>query len=292
MASVKTQLAYFKETMIETKDRINLDHLSLMAAAMSYYILLAFVPFIGSIILLYALFSDPVQVTTQMTSMSEKLPPEVQTIIRDQLSKFISKTSEIRVGAFISLGLTFWFSSNGTSALMKALNIIYEREEKRSIVKFYLTSLCLTISATFLSVLSVGVVIILPSLMSFIPLPDTLRKLIPVASWVILLMSFTGFLSLCYGFGACRKGRYWKKVVIGASSATVFWALASLLFTWYVKSFGQFNKTYGSLGAIVIMMLWFYISSFIIILGGELSATLEKREQQRVGASLMAPVKF
>lgn len=290
MSRTKLQYNNLKNTMVETKGKVNQDKLSLIAAAMSYYMLFAFVPFIGSIVLLYALFSDPAQVSTQIASMSEQLPPEVQVLIKDQIAKFLSQISQLRVGLLVTLGLTLWAASNGTSALMQALNIIYEREEKRNIFKFYLVSFFLTISATLLCVLSVAVIIVLPSFLNFISLPVFLERLIPLVSWAILLLSFTGFLSLSYGFGACRTWRYWKKVMIGAGTASIVWALASLLFTWYVASFGNFNKTYGSLGAIIILMFWFYISSFVILLGAEISASLEKRVRYKgVGSPARRP---
>lgn len=283
--SLPSKLNTFKETMVETKDKVNRDHLSMVAAAMSYYILFAFVPFLGSIFLLYALFSDPQQVSSQITSMSEKLPPEVQEIIRVQISQFMSRTAELKWGVIISLGLTLWASSKGTRALIDALNIIYEREEKRNIIKLSLVSLFLTISAVLLSVLSVAVIIGLPNIIKFIPLSDTIRKFLPLMSWAILLFAFTSFLTLSYGLGACRKWRYWKKVMVGSVTASLVWALASLLFTWYVASFGNFNKTYGSLAAIIILMFWFYISSYIILLGAEISASLEKRKRHQIEGS-------
>lgn len=266
-----------KETVVKTKDKVNRDDLSMVAAAMSYYMLFAFVPFLGSLILLYALFSDPEQLASQITSMSEKLPGEVQQIIKAQFSQFMSKTSQLKVGAVISLVLTLWAASKGTKSLINALNIIYEREEKRNFIKLNLVALFLTISATLLCVLSVTVIIGIPSIMNFLPLPEGAKKLLPLVSWAILLISFTGFLTLSYGVGACRTWRYWKKVMIGAGLACLMWALASLLFTWYVTSFGNYNKTYGSMAAIIILMFWFYISSYIILLGAEISASLENK---------------
>lgn len=266
-----------KETVVETKDKVNRDHLSMIAAAMSYYMLFAFVPFLGSILLLWALFSDPQQMSTQIASMAEQLPPEVQEIIRTQIAQFMGQTSQLKIGAIISLVVTLWAASKGTSALIDALNIIYEREEKRNFVKLSLVSLFLTISAAFLSVLSVAVIVGMPNIIKFFPLSDSIKRFLPIISWVILLVGFASFLTLSYGVGACRKWRYWKKIMIGSSMASIVWAMASLLFTWYVASFGNFNKTYGSLAAIIILMFWFYISSFIILLGAEISASLEKR---------------
>lgn len=266
-----------KETVVETKDKVNRDHLSMIAAAMSYYMLFAFVPFLSSILLLWALFSDPQQMSSEIASMAKQLPPEVQEIIRTQIAQFMGQTSQLKVGAIISLVLTLWAASKGTSALIDALNIIYEREERRNFVKLSLVSLFLTISAAFLSVLSVAVIIGMPNIIKFLPLSETIKSFLPFMSWGILLLGFASFLTLSYGIGACRKWRYWKKVMVGSGMASIVWALASLLFTWYVASFGNFNKTYGSLAAIIILMFWFYISSFIILLGAEISASLEKR---------------
>ncbi len=271
-----------KETVVETKDKVNQDHLSMVAAAMSYYMLFAFVPFLGSIILLYTLFSNPQELTSQITSMAEKLPAEVQEIIGNQIRQFAGQTSQLRVGAIVSLLVTIWAASKGTRALIDALNIIYEREEKRNFIKLGLFSFLLTISATLLSVISVGVIVGMPNIIKFFPLSDSVKSLLPFISWGILLFSFAGFLTLSYGVGACRNWRYWKKIMIGAGFASLVWALASLLFTWYVASFGNFNKTYGSLAAIIVLMFWFYITSYIILLGAEISASLEKRERVRL----------
>lgn len=277
IALPRRRISTIKETVVETKDKVNRDHLSMIAAAMSYYMLFAFVPFLGSILMIWAIFSDPQQMSTQIASMAEQLPPEVQEIIRTQIAQFLGQTSQLKIGAIISLVLTLWAASKGTSALIDALNIIYEREEKRNIIKLSLVSLFLTLSAAFISVLSVAVIIGMPNIVKFFPLSDTIKNFLPIISWVILLLGFTSFLTLSYGIGACRSWRYWKKVLVGSSMASVVWAMASLLFTWYVASFGNFNKTYGSLAAIIILMFWFYISSFIILLGAEISASLEKR---------------
>ncbi|HLW55737.1 MAG TPA: YihY/virulence factor BrkB family protein [Bacteriovoracaceae bacterium] len=276
-----------KDTMVETKDKVSRDHLSMVAAAMSYYMLFAFVPFLGSILLLYALFSNPEQMSSQIASMAEKLPPEVQEIIRTQIAQFMGQTTQLKIGAIVSLVVTLWAASKGTNALIDALNIIYEREEKRNIIKLSLLSLFLTIIAAFLSVLSVAVIIGIPSVIKFLPLSENIKQFLPYLSWGILLVAFASFLTVSYGIGACRSWRYWKKVMIGSSIASLVWAFASLLFTWYVASFGNFNKTYGSLAAIIILMFWFYISSYIILLGAEISASLEKRKRSQEKGTLV-----
>lgn len=266
----------FWQTMSVTKDSIMKDHLSIVAAGLSYFILFAFVPALGSILLLYALFSDPAQVSQQITSFASQLPAEVQSIIQEQINQFMSQKQQLRIGALISLLLTFWGASKGTKALMEGLNMIYGREEKRGFIKLNLMALFITISGTVMSAISVAVIIVLPNILEFLPLPDMANNLLPFISWIVLLLTFTGFLSLCYAYGPSRTKRDWGSIFFAASLACIFWAITSFLFTFYVSQFGDF-KAYGTMSAVIVLMFWFYISSFIVLLGAEISVAFEKK---------------
>lgn len=266
----------FWQTLITTKDNILKDHLSIVAAGMSYYLLFAFVPALSSILLLFALFSNPIKISQQISSFAGQLPTEVQGIIHEQINQFLSQTGQLRVGALVSLLLTFWGASKGTKALMEALNMIYSRKEERGIIEFNLMALFITISGIVMSVLSVAVIIILPGVLKLLPLPEVVHEFLPWVSWALLLLTFTTFLAICYGFGASRRWRDWGSIFSASSLACILWAITSLLFTFYVSSFGNF-KAYGTLSAVIVLMFWFYITSYIVLLGAEVSASFEKK---------------
>lgn len=266
----------WKDTLYRIKYEVGHDRISLISAAMSYYAFLAFVPAITAIVLMYAWINDPGEIATHIAKAGNFIPNEFQTILKDQLTALASKAqTTLGFSAITALLISLYSSSKACSAIIDGMNIIHEEEEKRNFFKRNLTSIGLTFIGIVLSVFAIVVVVAIPALLANFEFGDTIEKVVGGVSWLILLSLFSFYLSVIYRFAPCRKKPKWRWVSWGAMIASVFWAIASLMFSWYAAEFGEFNKTYGSLGAIVVLLMWLYISSFVILMGAEINAELE-----------------
>jgi membrane protein len=271
----------WKDTLMRVKDQVNHDRVSMVAAAMAYYTLFAFVPALSSVVLIYAWVSDPSEIANHISKASQVLPAELMEILNTQLGALASKApSKLGFGALFSLLIATWSASKGSKAFIEALNIIYEQEEKRGFIKLNSLALGMTLIGTTLSIIAMGVIVGIPAITSFFHFNETLESAAAVGSWVILLGIFSLFLSFAYRYGPHRDQAKWRWVSWGAVIAAVLWAIASALFSWYAKEFGNFNKTYGSLGAVIVLMTWFYLTSFVILLGAEINAELEHQTKK------------
>lgn len=270
--------AGWKDTLFRVKKDISDDKVSMLAASMSYYALLACVPALTSLVLLYAWFSNPTEISRHLAEISRFLPKEAEEIIRNQLMTLSSKApTTLGLSAIGTLLFSLWSASKGSTSVIEAMNIIYGEKECRGFVKRTLMALGFTLLGTLLSLVAIVVVVAMPAItgaFNFGPMFETLGT---VAGWVVLLLIFSFYLSTLYRFGPCRQKAKWQWVSRGSLIASVLWAATSLLFSWYASNFADFNKTYGSLGAVVVLMTWFWISSYIILLGGEINSELERQ---------------
>lgn len=271
----------WKDTLMRVKSEIKSDRLSLISAAMAYYALFAFVPAISSIIIIYAWVSDPQDISQHISKISQFIPAEVQSMLNEQLGALASKApSALGLSAIGALLIALWSASKGSKAIIEALNIIYDEEDKRGFIKSNLLALGMTFLGAVLGIVAIVTVIAIPAITGFLNLPKSMEFIATASSWVILLGLFSLYLSFIYRYGPHRDQAKWKWVSWGAVVASVLWALASAGFSIYAKEFGNFNKTYGSFGAIIVLMMWFYISSFVILVGGELNAELEHQTKR------------
>lgn len=271
----------WKDTFLRVKNGIKRDHVSMVSAAMAYYCLFAFVPALTSVVLIYAWISDPSEIYGHIEKASSVIPAELQTMLKSQLGGLASKASStLGIGAIGSLLVSLWAASKASSALIEALNIIYEQEEKRGFFKSTALALGMTLLGAVLSILAIGVIVGIPAITNFFNFPEAIETAATIGSWVLLLAIFSFYLSFAYRYGPDRDKAKWKWVSSGAVIASVLWVIVSALFSWYAKEFGNYNKTYGSLGAVIVLMMWLYISSFVVLLGGEINAESEHQTKK------------
>jgi membrane protein len=179
------------------------------------------------------------------------------------------------VSFLVSLAVSLWTTKSGVSAVFDALNIVYGEKEKRGLVRFYLTTLSFTLASIVFILLTIAVVVLLPVVLNFIPLPGGTDLLVKVARWPILFVLTALALAALYRYGPSRAEARWRWITWGSAFATVVWIAASVLFSWYVASFGSYNKTYGSLGAIIGFMTWIWISIIVVLVGAKIDAEME-----------------
>lgn len=268
----------WKDTLTRVKVDLKKDRMSMVAAAMAYYALFAIVPALSALVMIYAWFSDPAKISIHLNSISQFIPEEMRKFLDLTLSRLsVSAKPNLGLGALVALFISLWSASQGSKALIEALNIIYKEEEKRGFFRYTGLALGLTLLAIVLCILALVVVVGLPTVMQFLNLGTIVETGAGIVSWVLLLGLFSLYLSIAYQYSPCRRKAKWKWVSWGAIIASLLWAITSGLFSWYVKEFADFNKTYGPLGAIIVLMTWFYISSYVVLLGAEINAELEHR---------------
>ena len=250
--------------------------MSIIAAGVAFYGMLAVFPAITSFVSLYGLLADPTDVQSQFAALKGFIPDQAWSLMNKQLQAVASSSQRgLGIGALIGLGIALWSGGAGIRALMTALNIAYREEEKRSFVRFYGTAFLFTVAIVMVGILSLGVIVVVPVVLNLIKLGALTEALIKVTPWLVLAAVITIALGALYRHGASRRAPKTRWVSPGAVLATFLWLLSSILFSFYVANFASYNQTYGSLGAVVILLMWFWISAYIVLLGAELNAEME-----------------
>lgn len=268
--------AGWRDILLRVKDEQKKDNLSIVAAGVAFYGLLAIFPALAAMISIYGLVADPVQVQQQLATLGQVLPQEAYQVIHQQLQAIVSSSGgALGLGAIGGILLSLWSAAKGMKAMITALNIAYGEEERRGFVKLNGLALLLTLGSILFILLSLGLIVALPALLGNLGLPDLFRGLFSFLRWPLLALCVIVGLALLYRFAPNRDQPRWKWVSWGAVVATVLWLVLSGLFSFYVSNFGSYNKTYGSVGAIVILLLWFFLTAYMFLLGAEMNAEME-----------------
>lgn len=256
------------------------DNVSIIAAGVAFYVLLALFPAIAAIVSIYGLVVDPETVRQQVAELGAVLPEAARGILEDQLGRVAGGAGgALGLGAAGGILLALWSAGAGTKALMTALNVVYDEEEKRGLVTFNALALLLTLGLILFLITVLALVAALPPVLAQLDLPAAVEALARWSRWPILAIAFVLVLAVLYCFAPSRRAPRWRWVSTGAIAATVVWLLASAAFSWYASAFGSYNATYGSLGAVVVLMVWLWLSAFIVLVGGEINAALEHRTE-------------
>jgi membrane protein len=183
--------------------------------------------------------------------------------------------AKLSLGFIFGLAVALWSANAGMKAIMDALNVVYEEKEKLSFFKLNLVSFAFTFVGIGSLLLALGAVVVLPVALSFFGLQSVTDLLFRLARWPLLLILIISGLAVLYRYGPSRREPRWHWISVGSVFAAVAWLIASVLLSWYLGSFADYNKTYGSLGAGVGMMMWMWISSIVILTGAELNSEIE-----------------
>jgi membrane protein len=262
-----------KGVKAEAKD----DHVTLMSAGVAFYALLALVPALIALLSVYGLLADPQQIERQVVDALKAAPTEVRNMMSQQMQDISDAGSGALLAVFGGILVALWSASSGVSNLISALNVAYNVEEGRGWVKRKLVALAFTLGAILFFVVAFGALAILPRLLSNTGLGTPGRWAANIAAWAFLLAGLAVGLAILYRYGPNRREPKWSWVSPGAILALVLWLIGSLAFSIYTANFGRYNETYGSLGAVVVVMLWLFITSLAILLGAELNAQAERR---------------
>ncbi len=253
------------------------DRVSLAAAGCAFYATLALFPAISMLISVYGMVLDPIAAEQQLGVLSGLLPAPAYGLIEDRVHQLIGQPSNTLSASFaVSLVVAFWSSSSGSKAVLSAVNVAYDVTEQRPFLRFQALGLSMTLVAVVCAVLAITVLLLLPPAVDFLGLSQHGGAVIHMAGMAMLIGFFFVSIALLFRFGPSRRTPPNPRVAPGAALATILWLIASELLSLYIARIASFGATYGSLGAAVGVMLWFYISAYAVLLGAELNARLEE----------------
>jgi len=266
----------WKDVLLRVKQDIKDDQISIIAAGVAFYSMLALFPTLIAAISIYGLFVDPAEAANHVKQLTDVMPDQAAALIGNQLTEVAKASSGAKLTSLIlSILISLWSASSGMKALIEGVNIAYDEPETRGFIKLRGLALLLTIGAILVFGLAIGAIAVFPALAGKLPGGQVLETVAGVLRWVILGAVIIGGLAVIFRLSPDRDQPRMKWVSSGAIMATVFWLLASIGFSFYADNFANYNKTYGSIGAVVILLFWLYITAFIILIGAELNGQLE-----------------
>ncbi len=289
-AYVPTQIPWsgWKQVLRRTLTEMISDRIGLAAAGCAFYATLALFPAISMLVSVYGLAFDPQTVEPQMKVLKHLLPGPAYTLIADRIHILVSKDhGTLTISLIVSVLVTMWSSSAGTKSMLAALNIAYDEKEARSFLRFQATALGMTLGGILGAALTLALLVFLPAALDFVPehfgmqlIEQQTQLLIRLGSPVLMVLFVAAAFSLLYRFGPSRQEARWHWVTPGAIVSTALWLLASAGFSYYVGHVASYDVTYGPLGAVIGIMMWFFVTAYVVLLGAELNAELELQTAQ------------
>jgi membrane protein len=271
----------WKDILLSVYREISAGRILANAAGVSFYALLAVFPGIAALVSIYGLFADPGTIASHVDAISGIAPGGAIDVLRDQLTRIAAQgRTTLGIGFISGLLISLWSANSGTKALFDALNAVYDETETRSFIRLNATTLAFTLATILFLLVALACVIVLPVALDHIPRPSQSAPVLKILRWPILLVLIAAALALIYRFGPNRANAKCQWISCGSIFATVVWLAASVLFSWYAANFGSFNKTYGSLGAVIGFMIWIWLSTIVVLVGGKLNAEIERRPAQ------------
>ncbi|MDQ3885880.1 MAG: YihY/virulence factor BrkB family protein [Actinomycetota bacterium] len=254
------------------------DNVPMLAGGVAFFAFLALFPAFIAALNLYGLLADPAQVTRQVQSIASALPQSAQSLLTDQLTSVAQGSGgALTTGLVISLFVALFSASSGTGNLMTAINLAYDEEESRGIIKLRAIALGLTLGAIVFVLLTLTLVAVVPVVLSTLGLGVIAQVGAQLARWVLLVGLVIVGLAVLYRLAPDRDSPRFRWVSPGALVATLLWLIGSVLFSLYVNFFGNYNKTYGALAGVIVLMLWLYLTSYVVLLGAEINAESERQ---------------
>lgn len=252
------------------------DRILLTAAGAAFYLLLALVPTLTAFVSIYGLFNDRANMLNHVELLAGIVPPGALGIIRDQLTRLTVESNEtLGLTLLFSLAIALWSSSAGVKAMFDAMNVAYHEKEERSFLVFNGTALLFTLGGALAALLVVAVVIVMPLVISSLPGGKGLEWTVRITAYAAMLLVLSAGLAALYRWGPSREDAKWRWITPGTLLSVVALGVTSTAFSWYVTNFADDNATYGSLGAVIGLMTWLWISVTLVIIGAELNSEIE-----------------
>jgi membrane protein len=266
----------WKDIALRVKNRLTKDHVTLVSAGIAFYFFLAIFPSIAAALSLYGLVMEPAQVEHQMSQLVNVLPEQAHQMISDILKQQSEKPgSSLGWSLVLSVLISLWSANKGTKAVFEGINITYDETDGRGFLKRNAVTLIFTLGGIIIGFFAIAMVVAFPALIDKIGLPSTLETIIQFLRWPVLALIVMFALTAVYKVAPNRESPALKWASWGAIIATVFWLAGSLLFSLFVNNFGILDEAYGSFAAVITLMLWFFLTAFIVLLGAEVNSEME-----------------
>lgn len=254
------------------------DNLGLAAAGVAFYTFLAMVPLLLSAVLIYGLAADTQTVASHVNAMASVLPATATEIVRGALESIVAGSSDKKgLGLAIALGFALFAARNGAAAVITALGIAYDREDDRGIVRRTLLALLLTLGGILGCAAVIGAVVLFAALEALVPGVGGSAAIYKVASYMGLLLAGMAAAGTLYRYGPDAAEPRWQWATPGSVSAALGWIALTAGFGFYVDNFGSYDATYGSLGAVIVLLTWMYLSAYVLLLGAEFNVAARQR---------------
>lgn len=281
----------WRDILLRVKEEMKNDNVSLLAAGVAFYAMLALFPAIAALISIWGMVADPATIGEQVANFGSVLPSEAVKLVEEQMESIAtSGDGKLTWGVVLGLLLSIWSATKGTRALITACNLAYDENEKRGWLSLNLLSLGMTAAGLVFVALAMGLLVALPVWAERFASNETTAIIATVLRWPLLFAAVSFALAVLYRYAPNRDKPRWSWVNWGSAIATILWLLGSAGFSFYVSNFGNYNKTYGAVGGVVVTMLWFYLSAFIIILGAELNSEAEHQTRRDTTSGTPEPM--
>jgi len=262
--------------------RVDEQRVVLVAAGVTFYTLLALFPGIAALVALYGLIADPVTIGQQIDKLTFLLPGGALEIIHDEIARISAQPAATLGLTFAaSLGFSLWSANGGMKALFEALDVVYIEKETRGFFGVTAVSLAFVVGGIIFVIVAITGVVAVPIALRYLGIPPLGKSIIAFARWPILFIVVAIAIAFVYRFGPDRKTPRWRWISWGSASAALAWIATSIAFSWYAENFGSYNKTYGSLGAVIGFMTWIWLSTIVFLIGAEIDSVLERRTTGR-----------
>jgi membrane protein len=267
----------WKDIAARTYKRVWDDNVALVAAGVAFYGFFALLSLLGLIVLVYGFVADPRSVIEHMAALTAVLPGDVALLIGDQLMTAVTSSQGTKgLGIVVAFLVAIYGGTNGAASVMTALNIAYEEKEKRPLIRFYVEAIFMTLAALVVALCALAATAALAYLQHL--LPEAARAAViagTVVGYLLLALVAAGIASTLYRFGPSREKAQWRWISPGSTFAAVMWLLLTWAFGLYVTHFTNYRASYGSLGAVVALLTWMYLSAYAFIVGAELNSEIE-----------------
>ena len=279
----------WKDIAKRTAKEVKQDQVPLLAAGVAFYTLLALFPAIIAGVSIYGLVADPATVQNQINELTNLLSPETAKLVGDQLKQVTSGAGgALGLATVVGILTALWSASSGMKALITGVNLAYDESESRKFAKLRGLALLLTLGAMVLLAVALFLIVGFPPLVD--SWPTVLRWVASVLRWVLLAALLIVGLAVLYRYAPDRDEPKWTWVSWGSGIATLLWVLASIGFSVYANSFGNYNKTYGALAGVIILMFWLFLTSFVVLVGAELNTEMELQTAKDTTAGPTKPM--
>jgi membrane protein len=279
----------WKDIAKRTLKEVKADQVPLLAAGVAFYVLLALFPAIIAGVSIYGLVADPQTVRDQINQLAQTLSPETAKLIGTQIQQVTSGAGgALGLATVIGILTALWSASSGMKALITGVNLAYDEPEGRKFVKLRGLSILMTLGAMVLLGVALALIVGFPAVPD--SWPTVLQWAAAVLRFVLLAVLLMAGLAALYRYAPDRDKPKWGWASPGSMVATLLWVLASVGFSVYVNAFGNYNKTYGALAGVIILMFWLYLTAFVVLVGAELNAEMELQTAEDTTAGPEKPL--